>query len=197
MAAAILMMVVTKSNSHFSQTPGRRTRKNIFSKLLESLRPNLPDLDMDRGGCVQAAVIWAEGWGLRCRIMAEIHWLEIMVEERRCERGASLLFISFLAFKTDGSLCAERKCVLTQLAGCWWLPSNDNNGIGGECEQQCSLLSSDDVQTDGLQPADTVALAPSLAVTHPANVEYRTHRAGAWRAAGPRWKHLKLLSSCD
>lgn len=59
--------------------------------------------------------------------------------------------------------------MLTQLARCWWLPSNDNNGIGGECEQQCSLLSSDDVQTDGLQPADTVAPAPSLAVTH------RTH----------------------
>lgn len=43
MAAAILMMAASKSNSHFSQTPGRRTRKNTFSKLLESLRPNLPD----------------------------------------------------------------------------------------------------------------------------------------------------------
>lgn len=60
--------------------------------------------------------------------------------KREGERGDFIYF--FLAFKTDGSLCAERKCLLTQLAHYWWLPANDNNGIG-ECEQQCSLLSSD------------------------------------------------------
>lgn len=77
--------------------------------------------------------------------------------ERERERGLFIYF--FLAFKTDGSLCAERKCLLTQLAHYWWLPANDNNGIG-ECEQQCSLLSSDALRTEGWQPADTVARPP-------------------------------------
>lgn len=76
---------------------------------------------------------------------------------------------SFFGFvlKTDGSLYAERKCLVTGLARGWWLPSNDNNGIEGECEQQCSLPSSGDAQTDGLQPADTVALAARLALSPP------------------------------
>lgn len=77
--------------------------------------------------------------------------------KREGERGDFIYF--FLAFKTDGSLCAERKCLLTQLAHYWWLPANDNNGIG-ECEQQCSLLSSDALRTEGWQPADTVARPP-------------------------------------
>ena len=63
-------------------------------------------------------------------------------QKKRAETERGLFISFFLAFKTDGSLCAERKCLLTQLAHYWWLPANDNNGIG-ECEQQCSLLSSD------------------------------------------------------
>lgn len=106
--------------------------------------------------------------------MAEIHLPRWRRGGAKKEQ-AFYFFLSFLAFKTDGSLYAERKCVLTGLAHGRWLPSNDNNGIGGECEQQCSLLSSDDAQTDGLQPADTVALAPGLAVTHPTNVKRRTN----------------------
>lgn len=79
-------------------------------------------------------------------------------EERKQERGVmGSLFISFLAFKTDGSLYAERKCLLTRLAHYGWLAANDNNGIGGECEQQCSLLSSDHLRTEGRQPAGTFA----------------------------------------
>ena len=79
--------------------------------------------------------------------------------ERMCYRRRELFIYFFLAFKTDGSLCAERKCLLTQLARYWWLLANDNNGIG-ECEQQCSLLSSDALRTEGWQPADTVAWPP-------------------------------------
>lgn len=88
--------------------------------------------------------------------------------ERERERGLFIYF--FLAFKTDGSLCAERKCLLTQLAHYWWLPANDNNGIG-ECEQQCSLLSSDALRTEGWQPADTVARPPK-----PGSASAGTHR---------------------
>lgn len=161
----------TKSNSHFSYAPGAQIRKTFSQNWLS----HYGTISKSSSGRVQAGVIWVEGRGLRRGIMAEIHLLETAVEERRCEKGAIFLFISFPAFKTDGSLYAERKCLLTGLAHCWWLPSNDNNGIGGECEQQCSLLSSDDVQTDGLQPADTVALAPSLAVTHLTNVKHRTN----------------------
>lgn len=108
--------------------------------------------------------------------------------KREGERGDFIYF--FLAFKTDGSLCAERKCLLTQLAHYWWLPANDNNGIG-ECEQQCSLLSSDALRTEGWQPADTVARPPKpgsasggthhTSMRHPlhltaASVGYRTKR---------------------
>lgn len=94
---------------------------------------------------------------------------------RTRERG---LFISFfLAFKTDGSLCAERKCLLTQLAHYWWLPANDNNGFG-ECEQQCSLLSSDALRTEGWQPADTVARPPK-----PGGASTGTHRTRSTRSA--------------
>lgn len=57
MAAAVLMMAATKSNSHFGRTAGRRARKKAFSKRLQSLRPNLPD----RRWTAEAAVTWAEG----------------------------------------------------------------------------------------------------------------------------------------
>lgn len=87
----------------------------------------------------------------------------------RGREGSFIYF--FLAFKTDGSLCAERKCLLTQLAHYWWLPANDNNGIG-ECEQQCSSLSSDALRTEGWQPADTVARPP-----RPGSASGGTHRA--------------------
>ena len=83
--------------------------------------------------------------------------------ERKHERERRLFIYLFLAFKTDGSLCAERKCLLTQLAHYWWLLANDNNGIE-ECEQQCSLLSSDALRTEGWQRADTVARPPELAM---------------------------------
>lgn len=86
------------------------------------------------------------------------------------ERERERALYSFLAFKTDGSLCAERKCLLTQLAHYWWLPANDNNGFG-ECEQQCSLLSSDALRTEGWQPADTVARPPK-----PGGASAGTHR---------------------
>ncbi|KAI4810812.1 hypothetical protein KUCAC02_013742, partial [Chaenocephalus aceratus] len=49
------------------------------------------------------------------------------------------------------------------LAHYWWLLANDNNGIE-ECEQQCSLLSSDALRTEGWQRADTVARPPELAM---------------------------------
>lgn len=54
-----------------------------------------------------------------------------------------IYFILFFALKTDGSLCVERKCLLTRLAHDWWLSSNDNTAIGEGCEQPCGLLSSD------------------------------------------------------
>lgn len=99
-------------------------------------------------------------------------------EAREPERGLFIYF--FLAFKTDGSLCAERKCLLTQLAHYWWLPANDNNGFG-ECEQQCSLLSSDAPRTEGWQPADTVARPPE-----PGSASAATRRTQWQRLAAAR-----------
>lgn len=99
---------------------------------------------------------------------------------RREREREGPLFISFWLFKTDGSLCAERKCLLTQLAHYWWLPANDNNGIG-ECEQQCSLLSSDALRTEGWQPADTVARPPE-----PGGASAGTHRTSRRHPAPPR-----------
>lgn len=91
-------------------------------------------------------------WKLNCSIATE--------RERKRERKGLVvgytdgLYFFFFAFKTDGSLCGERKYLLTQLARYWWLPANDNTGIG-ECEQQCSLLSSDAPRTEGRQAAHT------------------------------------------
>lgn len=112
--------------------------------------------------------------------------------KREGERGDFIYF--FLAFKTDGSLCAERKCLLTQLAHYWWLPANDNNGIG-ECEQQCSLLSSDALRTEGWQPADTVARPPkpggASAGTHHTSMRHPLHLTAA--SVGYRTKRGQKL----
>ena len=109
-----------------------------------------------------------------------LHTVGVRERGSRREREGPL-FISFWLFKTDGSLCAERKCLLTQLAHYWWLPANDNNGIG-ECEQQCSLLSSDALRTEGWQPADTVARPPE-----PGGASTGTHRTSRQHPAPPRW----------
>ncbi|CAB1436451.1 unnamed protein product [Pleuronectes platessa] len=73
--------------------------------------------------------------------------------------------------RQHGSLCAERKCLLTRLAHDRWLPANDNNGIG-ECEQQCSLLSSDANRRNGSLQI-LLHGRPSPAVPEPAPIAPR------------------------
>lgn len=101
--------------------------------------------------------------------------------KRECERG--LFIYLFLAFKTDGSLCAERKCLLTQLAHYWWLPANDNNGIGKSVSNSAAQLSSDDLRTEGWQPADTVARPPRSGPS-PITPHGGTHPASAAPSVG-------------
>jgi len=66
--------------------------------------------------------------------------------------GGSSLFIYFWLFKTDGSLCAERKCLLTQLADYRWLPANDNNGIGSVSNSAVCFSLLLQTRTDGRPP---------------------------------------------
>lgn len=70
---------------------------------------------------------------------------------------------NYFALKTDGSLCVERKCLLTRLARDRWLWSNDNVPIGEGCKQQCRLPSSDVLwnRTEGSQKALTIPLCSS------------------------------------
>lgn len=98
-------------------------------------------------------------------------WKREKVGERERERGSArgsdgLFIYLFLAFKTDGSLCAERKCLLTQLARYWWLPANDNNGIGESVSNSavCFLQMICEQKDGSLQ----ILLHghPGLAVTH-------------------------------
>lgn len=105
--------------------------------------------------------------------------------ERGSARGSDGLFIYlFLAFKTDGSLCAERKCLLTQLARYWWLPANDNNGIGESVSNSavCFLQMICEQKDGSLQ----ILLHghPGLAVTHRTSRQQpRRHRRRSLAAA--------------
>lgn len=58
--------------------------------------------------------------------------------EEVCRRSVCFIY-SFPGFENRWLCVCRAEVCVNCLARCWWLPSNDNNGIGGEYEQQCSL----------------------------------------------------------
>ena len=122
-------------------------------------------------------------------------------EQTHASKKRIFLFLYFVSLKTDGYLCVQRKCLLSQFASYWWLESNNNNNrIGGVSNSAvCCLVMH--WWTEGEQAKHTVT--PNACQTCAGELHHSHYRdlqsckyglatlcENKWMRKSRQWSHL-------